>query len=260
MIVGSYVYELLGDPWDANQGSAAVNHVAATVETHRGGRRLVIPYAQKIVSDYLREHDDVGGRVVSTPPDGDKRGTSWVMVTQLAAPQDPTSRHDHLVEFYFQIDCYAGATGGLPEALTLGGDVRAAIVAMPDRRHDDAVVTATQITVRPLDPDTDDGARRANRVVLTASVLDASGGGGLMAFRAFNPDPKGIRELVDECDYSEIADAVAEEATQHRAGRDGSPTATRSTPRATTWSPATARSSMPGCSSSARRHARLRDP
>ena len=31
VIVGSYVYELLGDPWDANQGSAAVNHVAATV-------------------------------------------------------------------------------------------------------------------------------------------------------------------------------------------------------------------------------------
>lgn len=31
VIVGGYVYEMLGDPWDANQGSAAVNHVAATV-------------------------------------------------------------------------------------------------------------------------------------------------------------------------------------------------------------------------------------
>jgi hypothetical protein len=33
-----------------------------------------------------------------------------------------------------------------------------------------------------------------------------------MAFRAFIPDPDGIRELVDECDYSEIAGEVAEEA------------------------------------------------
>jgi hypothetical protein len=127
----------------------------------------LIPYGQKILSDYLR--DEVATRVVSTPPDGDKRGTSWVMVTQLAAPQDPTSRHDHLVEFYFQIDCYAGATGGLPEALTLGRTVRAALVTMPDFSHDDAVVTATRIRGDRSLPDTAMEPSR-NRVILTASV------------------------------------------------------------------------------------------
>lgn len=112
-------------------------------------------YGQKILSDYLREHDDVGGRVVSHPPDGNNRASSWIMVTLLSAPQDEDSLHDWYIEFYFQIDCYAGATGGLPEAFTLGGHVRDAIVEMPATGHDDAVVTATKIYGYNPDLDTD---------------------------------------------------------------------------------------------------------
>ena len=59
-----------------------------------------------------------------------------------------------LVEFDFQIDCYAGATGGLPEAINLAGHVRQAIIEMPDVEHD-AVVTATEIWRFFPDTDTD---------------------------------------------------------------------------------------------------------
>ena len=90
------------------------------------------------------------------------------MVTQLGAPQAPNTRVDHLVEFYFQIDCYAGATGGLPEAITLGRAVRAALVEMPNSEHDDAVVTATRIRGDRSLPDTAMEPSR-NRVILTAS-------------------------------------------------------------------------------------------
>lgn len=76
------------------------------------------PYGIKIVSDYLRGHEavtDLGARVVSKTPDPEHRAAPWVRITQLDG-LDRSSGAGHLTEFYFQLDCYAGQTGGDPEA------------------------------------------------------------------------------------------------------------------------------------------------
>ncbi len=124
----------------------------------------------KITADYLREHADVMAittRVVTKPPE--ERSTPWVMVQLLSAPQPPNSRTDHLVEFYFQIDCYAGARGGIPEAVSLGQTVRQALFDMPDVDHEDAVTTATRIRGYRYLPDPSFEPAR-DRAIITASV------------------------------------------------------------------------------------------
>jgi hypothetical protein len=126
----------------------------------------MIVNGQTVVADYLRALPEVD-RVVAHPPDGDKRSTPWVMLTLLSAPQDPNSRHDHLVEFYFQIDCYAGSVGGLPEVWPIAVAVRDALVYMP-QDQDEAVVTRTLIRGFRYLPDTALEPAR-DRYTLTAS-------------------------------------------------------------------------------------------
>lgn len=131
----------------------------------------MIPYAEKIVSDYLREHpaiEALQARVVGKTP-----GTTalpWVRVTQLDAAASGGHRSDHLIEFYFQLDCYAGAdksgnSEGQPGANTLARTVREALIAMPDADHE-AVVNGVDIRSMARIPDTDLEPAR-ERFVLT---------------------------------------------------------------------------------------------
>jgi hypothetical protein len=107
----------------------------------------VIPAGHKIVSDYLRGHSglvELGARVVSKTPDEDKRGAPWVRVTQLDAP-DRSVPVGHLFEFYFQLDCYAGSEGGMPEADLLARTVCTALNALNGANYSDqgAVLTGS---------------------------------------------------------------------------------------------------------------------
>lgn len=106
------------------------------------------PSGQKIVSDYLREHPklvELDARVVTKTPDEGKRDLPWVRITQLDAP-DRTPPVDHLTEYYFQLDCYAGAEGGMPEADLLTRSVRAALAELNGANYSDqgAVITGTR--------------------------------------------------------------------------------------------------------------------
>lgn len=130
----------------------------------------LIPDAEKIVSRYLRVHPDVstlGARIVGKSPD--RRDTPWVRITQLDASNEPRSRVEHLISFLLQFDCYAGRDGGQPEASMLARTVRAALHAMPDARHEEAVVTQVTFTSMIRNPDLDIEPAR-ERVILGAIV------------------------------------------------------------------------------------------
>lgn len=131
----------------------------------------MIPYAEKVVSDFLRTHAAVvalGARVVSKPPED--TGTPWVRVTKIDALNSRRSTPEHLIDFLLQFDCYASDDNGAPEASLLGRTVRAAL-------HDDlprasltgAVVTSVRITGDTRVPDTA-FERARERVVLTAEI------------------------------------------------------------------------------------------
>lgn len=84
------------------------------------------PDIEKTVADTLRAHADIialNTRIRVTPPDD--KTTSWVQITVISARQ--VNQPDHLTEFMLQINCVAGATGGVPEANTLQRTVRAVL-------------------------------------------------------------------------------------------------------------------------------------
>lgn len=129
----------------------------------------LIPDAEKVTSYYLRQHPAVvalDARIVGKTPSS--TAAPWVRVTQLDASQDDTSQFDHLVEFYLQLDCYAGATGGQPEASLLARTVRAAVIDMPGE-HDDCIVTRARISGAARVPDQALEPAR-ERVIVTAIV------------------------------------------------------------------------------------------
>lgn len=132
----------------------------------------LVPYAEKIVSDYLRADEDleaiVGRRVVGKTPSSTDE--PWVRYTQLDGTAVGGSRSDHLIEFYFQFDAYAGAEGGQPEANALARALRAALVAMPDAGVDDATVTGVDVKGMSRLPDVDVDEPARERFVLTATV------------------------------------------------------------------------------------------
>jgi hypothetical protein len=130
---------------------------------------VTVPDMRKIVSDHLRSHAEVTpftNRVVAKP--ADNTATPWVRVRQINA----TDRHesDYFGDCMFQCDCYAGATGGWPEANDLARAVRKALKLMPAATHTGAVVTRVNIVgdTELEDPDVDDPAR-ARRIV-TATI------------------------------------------------------------------------------------------
>lgn len=131
----------------------------------------MIPYAEKLVSDFLRSHASVvalGARVVSkTPPATEE---PWVRVTRLDALNEERSRPEHLIDFMLQFDCYASADNGSPEASLLGRTVRAALHDdLPGTSVADAVVTAVRIAGDSRQPDTTFTPAR-ERIALTAIV------------------------------------------------------------------------------------------
>jgi hypothetical protein len=106
----------------------------------------VIPDGQKIVSDYLRGHSLLSAldlRIVGHPPEN--TDDPWVFVLETAAPERPNLRGDHVVDFWFDLNCYAGVDGGLPEVVYIKRAVREAINQMPASSHDGAVVSRTKV-------------------------------------------------------------------------------------------------------------------
>ena len=129
---------------------------------------VAIPDLEKVASDYLRTYAalvSLGARVVGKSPSN--TDAPWVRVTQLDASSD--HRSDHLVDYLLQLDCYAGRTGGQPEANSLGRSVRKALVEMPDASHS-AEVSGVMITGHARVPDTDVDEPARERVVISAVV------------------------------------------------------------------------------------------
>lgn len=129
----------------------------------------MIPYGQKLISDYLRGHAAIaalGSRVVSKVPES--TGTAWIQVTQIAA-DDEAEPIDHLIGFHMQLDCYAGADGGLPEADLLARTVRAALHDMAGT-HAEGVVSGVRILGHSRVPDTDFKPAR-ERLVLDVQMF-----------------------------------------------------------------------------------------
>lgn len=123
---------------------------------------------EKLLSNYLRTHPDVSGltaRLVGKTPDD--TSTAWVKVQQLNA-QDMAPPLDHLTRFVLQLDCYAGGTGGQPEANRLARVARAAIRDLPGI-HAEGTVTGVGFTGHARIPDVDFDPPR-ERVVVTAVV------------------------------------------------------------------------------------------
>lgn len=128
------------------------------------------PNAEKVVADYLRTHEDVAAitnRIVSETPKS--TDTPWVRYTQLNEP-DIVRPLDYAVKPYIQLDCYAGRTGGQPEASLLKRTVRAALVAMPDADDvDDAEISDVEIRGDSRLPDSQMADRE--RFILTFTVV-----------------------------------------------------------------------------------------
>lgn len=131
---------------------------------------VLIPDAEKVVSDYLREVDEVeaivGRRVVGKTPSS--VAEPWVRLTRINAADDANSSADHLVAFYLQADCYAGASGGQPEANLLGRTVRAALKAMQGTSVGGTVVSRVRVSDgRIADPQLEPARERT---IVTATV------------------------------------------------------------------------------------------
>lgn len=138
----------------------------------------MIPDIEKLTTAFLRAQPAVaaavGRRIVGKSPDD--KSTAWVRLTRLDARGEDGSQPEHLIDFMVQLDCYAGADNGQPEANLIGRTVRDALVAMPRAAHTGAVVTRVRITGDMRRPDTDLEPAR-ERVVLTATVHAHSTGG-----------------------------------------------------------------------------------
>ncbi len=110
---------------------------------------------EKLVGGYLRSHPSVamlGARVVGKTPDNVQ--SAWVRVTQLDDRAVGGSRSDHLIEYMLQLDIYAGANGGQPEASLLSRTVREALRTLPGERTG-GVVTGVEFVGAIRIPDTD---------------------------------------------------------------------------------------------------------
>lgn len=114
------------------------------------------PDAEAIIGKYLRSQPALkalGARVLGEPPDD--RSTPWVQVIQLDYKAIGDSRSDHLLEWFGQLSCYAGATGGQAEASKLARTVIAEIVNLAEEEVEGATVTGARIVSAPRIPDTD---------------------------------------------------------------------------------------------------------
>lgn len=116
---------------------------------------------EKLLADHLRTVDL---RVTAKTPDD--TDSPWVCLTLLNAPQ--TDLADHFSGYYCQLDCYAGAGGGQPEAVSVAAAARGAIGAM-EGVHDLGVVTGAQIEGFARIPDAEFEPAR-ERIIVTATI------------------------------------------------------------------------------------------
>lgn len=125
---------------------------------------------EKLVARYLRDNTDVealGTRVRATTPSKSTGGVAdpWVRVRMLDSRR--ITRSNWLINYLVQIDVYAGATGGQPEANLHARTIDAALDAMPGQ-HPDGVVTKATTSLTHL-PDGDFEPAR-ERVLITAEI------------------------------------------------------------------------------------------
>lgn len=131
--------------------------------------------AVAIVGSYLRDASAVsaivGKRVSHKSPGEGDFDEPWVRITQIDARNETGTRQvEHLVSYYLQIDCYAGADNRFAEASDLNAAVRAALVELPKAELDDAVATDVGFMSNPAPPDTDIKPAR-ERFILDAEIF-----------------------------------------------------------------------------------------
>jgi hypothetical protein len=115
----------------------------------------MIPDIESIVRDYLRADPNVSAittRVVAKTPK--TTAEPWVKVDLSDAPQLVGSVPDHLVPFSLQLDCYAGFTGGKPQANDLVRTVRESLTGLSGVQGG-AAISGARITGMPHLPDPD---------------------------------------------------------------------------------------------------------
>lgn len=123
----------------------------------------LIPDVEKILSAHLR--DETGERIVGKTPEN--TDDAWVRLTKLDARAVGGDRHEHLIEAFVQLDCYASEAGGQPEANTLGRTIRASLVDAPNQSHEGATITGVEIRSDRRSPDPAFSPSR-ERIILTA--------------------------------------------------------------------------------------------
>lgn len=121
----------------------------------------LIPEADALVAGWLRAHPaivDLDANVAGTLPDTITR--PWIRITSFGPDDDAASRLEHLLDFFLQLDCYAGAAAtrageGQGEASALARTARAVLKAMQGQTADGVVVTQVRFGGMPRIPDTD---------------------------------------------------------------------------------------------------------
>lgn len=132
-----------------------------------------IPDVDHIIGAHLNAHPDVQaiagtGRVVNKTPKS--TDAPWIRLTQLDARA--SHRSEHLIEAYFQLDCYSSKAGlnGSQQADAARLALAARAVWMDMRAADlDAVVAGVEIRGHARIPDNDFEPAR-ERYVLSAVV------------------------------------------------------------------------------------------
>ena len=132
----------------------------------------LIPDGPAIIGSRLREHPDVmalDARVAGTIPKSFTK--PWVRITQLDATNVTGGDPEHLIEFYLQLDCYAGneAANAQEQASRLGRTIRAVLHDLTDQEIAGVVVTRVAFSSDARIPDEAFEPAR-ERVVLDAEI------------------------------------------------------------------------------------------
>lgn len=120
----------------------------------------LIPEADALVAGWLRAHPAIvslDANVAGTLPDSITR--PWIRVTSFGPDDDETSRLEHLLDYFLQLDCYAGSVStkageGQGEASTLVRTARAVLREKQGQTLDGVVVCEVRFGGMPRIPDT----------------------------------------------------------------------------------------------------------
>lgn len=133
---------------------------------------LLIPDGELIVSRLLRTHPAIvalRARVVPGVPN-DTDGP-WVQVAQVDATDRSRVPVEFLVDFMFQLSCYAGRRGDQAIASALARTVRAVLTAARGTVHDGVVIGRMAVTSDPRLPDTSWEPAMERRVVTALLMM-----------------------------------------------------------------------------------------